>query len=164
MMDYRRSVCRMLHDEHVATLGLLDRVEDLLAKHRKAPPDGDDAGFRRLIGELQAAVEGEIGRHFAFEEEQLFPRIAEMGDADISEVLADEHAAILPLGQELVTMAAAAGSSAADDWAAFRRTGAELCRLMIEHIQKEEMALLPMLEDLLDDESDMELSTLYAQA
>jgi DUF438 domain-containing protein len=163
MMNYSRSVCRMLHDEHIATLGLLDRVESLLAKHRKSPPDAGDPGLGRLMSELQAAVEGEIGRHFAFEEEQLFPRIAELGDADICEVLADEHAAMLPLGQELVTMAAG-GDFTPENWSTFRNTGAELCRRMIEHIQKEEMALLPMLEELLDDDRDMELSTLYAQA
>jgi len=32
----------------------------------------------------------------------------------------------------------------------------------VSHIQKETMALLPMLDDLLDDETDRELSFAYA--
>jgi hypothetical protein len=32
---------------------------------------------------------------------------------------------------------------------------------MLAHIQKEEMALLPVLDDLLDAETDLELSTAY---
>ena len=51
-----------------------------------------------------------------------------------------------------------------DSWTQFRATAAELIERMIAHIQKEEMALLPMLEELLDDETDMELSTDYASS
>jgi hypothetical protein len=34
----------------------------------------------------------------------------------------------------------------------------------VAHIQKETMALLPLLEDLLDDDADRELSFAYAAA
>jgi hypothetical protein len=34
----------------------------------------------------------------------------------------------------------------------------------VAHIQKETMALLPMLDDLLDDDTDRELSMSYATA
>lgn len=35
---------------------------------------------------------------------------------------------------------------------------------MVSHIQKETMALLPLLEDLLDDETDRELAMAYVGA
>ena len=40
----------------------------------------------------------------------------------------------------------------------FRRLALELVERQVAHIQKESMALLPMLDDLLDDETDRALS------
>jgi hemerythrin-like domain-containing protein len=37
----------------------------------------------------------------------------------------------------------------------------ELVERQVSHIQKEEMALLPMLSDLLDDETDRRLASEY---
>jgi hypothetical protein len=38
----------------------------------------------------------------------------------------------------------------------------ELVERQVAHIQKETMALLPMLDDLLDDETDRQLAFTYA--
>ncbi len=43
-----------------------------------------------------------------------------------------------------------------------KRGALELVERLVAHIQKETMALLPMLEDLLDEDSDRELAFAYA--
>jgi len=49
-------------------------------------------------------------------------------------------------------------------WDRFRDLSAELIERMFAHIQKEEMALLPMLDDLLEAQDDMELAAAYSDA
>ena len=44
----------------------------------------------------------------------------------------------------------------------FRRCALELVERQVSHIQKESMALLPMLEELLDEDVDRELSFAYS--
>ena len=40
--------------------------------------------------------------------------------------------------------------------------GRELAERLVSHVQKEEMSLLPSLEDLLDEETDQALAGSYA--
>jgi hypothetical protein len=86
-----------------------------------------------------------------------------MGDADIGEHLRDEHNAILPIGEQVSALARAAleDGFTEQSWSHFRASTGELIERMLAHIQKEEMALLPVLDDLLDAETDLELSTAY---
>jgi hypothetical protein len=60
--------------------------------------------------------------------------------------------------------AAIAGTLDADGWRALARGTLELVERQVAHIQKETMALLPLLDDLLDDESDRQLALAYADA
>ncbi len=62
------------------------------------------------------------------------------------------------------TMARGTRDNTLDDetWSEFRRLGIELIERLVSHIQKEEMGLLPMIETLIDDEQDAELSNNYA--
>jgi hypothetical protein len=79
--------------------------------------------------------------------------------------LADRGAdAIRDVAQELLplTRAAAAGTLDGAGWDALKRGALELVERQVAHIQKEEMALLPLLEDLLDDETDRQLAFDYA--
>jgi hemerythrin-like domain-containing protein len=90
----------------------------------------------------------------------------EAGDGDMASLLAEEHASIRAVTGELLPLAraAAAGTLAASDWDALRRTALELVDRQVAHIQKETMALLPLLDDLLDEETDRELAFAYASA
>ena len=45
-----------------------------------------------------------------------------------------------------------------------KRGTLELVERQVSHIQKETMALLPLLDDLLDEETDRELAFAYASA
>ncbi len=155
---FSRQVSRALDDEHRASLALLGKVE--VACQRS---DRIDA---QLLAQFVRLLESDLLRHFAFEEESLFPRLADAGDGAVAALLADEHAAIREVAQELMPLARAAAAGPLDraDGARFRRTLLEYVERQVAHIQKETMALLPMLDDLLDDETDRELAFAYSAA
>ncbi|MGO8916882.1 MAG: hemerythrin domain-containing protein [Stellaceae bacterium] len=158
-MDFRRHVSRALHEDHVATIAVLERLETLLGRYlpSRPPPHADAA---RLLKELIAALDTEIGPHFTFEEASVFPLLGEAGDREMAAYLLEEHQAILPLAHRLVEIAksARAAGFAAEPWTQFHVTGAELIERLVSHVQKEEMGLLPALDDLLDDEADGRLA------
>lgn len=160
--SFQRQVSRALDDEHRLTLDLLDRVEHAF---KRAPrSDGEpQAELSALADRLTRHVQQEIDRHFAFEE-RLFPRLEDAGEGDIASLLREEHDAIRAVENELVLLArdAAAGVLDSAGWAALRRTVLELVERLLAHIHKETMALLPLLDDLLDEAADSELSIEYA--
>jgi hemerythrin-like domain-containing protein len=153
-------VSQALHDEHRANLDLLGRAEQVFARSGR----GDPSELARLAGALVRLLEADVGRHFDFEERELFPRLAEAGEGDIVDLLAEEHTAIRAVAAELLPLAraAAAGSLDAAGHDALRRGMPELVERQVAHIQKETMALLPMLDDLLDEDTDRELAFAYA--
>lgn len=165
-MSFSRRTAQLLHEDHQATVAVVEALDALIARSRKTPPDTSDAGVRKALASSTGAIEEEVSNHFTFEEEELFTRLEEMGDVGIGMVLRGEHAALLPLGKQVAEMAREALENGFTDasWAAFRDAAGELIERMFSHIQKEEMALLPMLEDILDEETDMDLATAYSNA
>lgn len=165
-MDFSRRVAQLLHEEHLATIVTIEALEGLIARTRRNIPDVKEDGVKRILRRATDTIELEVGNHFTFEENELFTRLADMGDVGIGEHLSEEHRAILPLAGQVAGLAREALNAGfnADSWAQFRTLGGELIERMLAHIQKEEMALLPMLEELLDPDTDMELSESYAQA
>ena len=159
-MGFRRHVCRTLHDDHSATLALLDRLEALLGRHGdRNPPPAGEAGVARLMKDLIFAVETEIGSHFAFEEEFVFPILGSAGDTEMVDLLLEEHRAILPMARQLVELARTGRDTgfASGAWSEFHSIGAELAERLHSHVQKEEMGMLPALDDLLDEGTDEQL-------
>ncbi len=165
-MDFARRTAQLLHEDHQATILVIEALEQLLAKAGRKAPATNDASVQKTLGLAASAIEQEVSAHFTFEETELFTRLEEAGDVGIGEHLRSEHAAILPLGQRVATLAADALANGFSDpgWGEFRAAAAELIERMFAHIQKEEMALLPMLDDLLDPETDMELATAYSDS
>ncbi len=164
-MEFRRHVCRTLHEDHVATLALLERLETLLGRHAPGQPaDAAKPEISRLLKELIRGLDAEIRPHFAFEEESLFPLLAEAGDREMGDYLAEEHALILPSAERVVALArkALAAGFSAEDWAAFHASAALLSEHLASHAQKEEGGLLPALDDLLDEETDGRLAVDFA--
>jgi len=151
-MDYRRQTPQALDAEHRASLGLYGKLEQALVAR-------DREGLARLAGPLARHLEAEVSHHFDFEERELFTRLAEAGEGDIAGLLAEEHAAIREVAAALLPLVEA-GPATLDAAQAgdFRRLALELVERQVAHIQKESMALLPMLDDLLDDETDRALS------
>jgi hemerythrin-like domain-containing protein len=147
-MEFDRRISRRLHEEHAATLALWGRVEQMLAS------GGLD---RALLRDAAAALAGEVSRHFEFEESALFPRLATAGEGDIAELLCEEHAAIRAAAARF-ERALERGTESELKPLAF-----EIAERIVAHVQKEEMSLLPALEDLIDEETDHELELAYAE-
>ncbi len=161
-MSPARLTSRLLHEEHRANLDLLGRLEVALSRalRRNAGRDGD---LMRLLAALALQLEQDVGRHFVFEERELFPRMARSGDGSIAALLAEEHDAIREVAAKLAPLMRAVSDGSLDDagWQSLRRGVLELVERQVSHIQKEEMALLPMLPDLLDEEIDSQLARDY---
>jgi len=163
-MEPARHVTRILHDEHVAALGMLNKLAGLLADSgREAPPAADAPALRTTLTGIATAIDGEITGHFAFEEDELFPRLEEVGDGDIGAILSEEHEIILPLGQRLSALARAAADDgfSVEAWQEFHRLGGEFVERLTGHIDKEEIGLAAAVDAMLDDETDNDLATAY---
>lgn len=153
----------MLHDEHRSNLGLLGRVEQALARG----PRGSGGQSREqldLMRALDRQLAQDVERHFPFEERELFPRMIDNGEDDIAGLLHEEHDAIRGVADELRPLLARAFEQTLDDagWGQLRTAALELVERQVAHIQKEEMSLLPLLDDLLDDETDRMLVMDYS--
>jgi hemerythrin-like domain-containing protein len=156
-MELNRQVTRRLHEDHVATLALWNRFEQAMAASARAwPAAAEELEIASLLRSCAAALAGELWRHFDFEESELFPRLVENGDGDIAELLAEEHAVIRSAAQGFTA------ALEARDWQQLRTAGLELSERLMAHAQKEEMSLLPAVEDLLDEETDTRLALDYA--
>jgi hemerythrin-like domain-containing protein len=164
-MTFSRRTAQLLHEDHRATIGVIEELDRLLSAHRRKVPDASDPHVSRILALAAGALEDEVNRHFDFEEKELFTRLEEMGDVAIGEHLRGEHRALSPLGQRVAELAREAQAEGFSDagWTEFRAAASELVERMLVHIQKEEMALIPALEDLLDAETDMQLSAAYSE-
>jgi hemerythrin-like domain-containing protein len=164
LATFTHRISQTLHDEHRATIALVERLEQLIARHRRGLPDVADRTIAQLLSDLSTGIEGEVERHFAFEEAKIFGYLAEIGDNEISVHLTDEHNAMRPLGKRVASLAReGAKGFDRDRWDEFCRLGQELAERMLAHIQKEEMALLPLLDEMLDSETDARLFQDYAE-
>lgn len=162
-MQFTRRTAQILHEDHRATLEMIEALETMIAKAKRSAPDVNDPAVRPTLEQAAIMIEQEVRGHFAFEEDELFTRLAEMGDEDIGNHLREEHQVMLPLGEEVSALASAAleNGFSDTDWSRFKTLAAELIERMLAHIQKEEMALLPLLDDILDAQTDFELSETY---
>jgi len=164
-MDGQGQVSRLLEDEHRANLDLLGRLEHRLARWPRGATQADGE-LTTLLGQLIRQLQRDTTRHFDFEENELFPRLADAGDGDIARLLREEHEAMRELSAELLplALAAAGGALDAEGWQALRRATLEMVERQVAHIQKENMALLPLLDELLDGETDQRLALDYMTA
>ncbi|MDH4095060.1 MAG: hemerythrin domain-containing protein [Betaproteobacteria bacterium] len=156
-MDFNRHISRRLHEEHEATLALWGRLEQALAMRGAKPPTEEDL---RLVRDCTAQIADEVTRHFAFEEKDLFPLLAASGEGDIAGLLAEEHATIREAARRFGELAQPSADLQAR-WPEARALALELAERLVSHVQKEEMSLLPSLEDLLDEETDQALAGSY---
>ncbi len=164
-MTFTNRISQTLHDEHGATVALMERLEQMLARGRRGePPKADDSTVARLLSDL-TGLETEIGRHFTFEEDHLFTYLEAMGDVGIGQHLRDEHETIRSLAVRVIALArAAAGKGFAPrEWQEFSRLGQELGDRLLAHVQKEEMALLPVIEEAMDAETEARLYGDYVE-
>jgi hemerythrin-like domain-containing protein len=165
-MSFTNRISQALHDEHGATVALMERLEQMLARARRSgPPNTADSTVTRLLSDLSTSMEAEVERHFAFEENHLFTYLEAMGDGGIGAHLTSEHAAMRPLAVRVaaIARAAAANGFTPADWEEFMRLSQELGDCMLAHVQKEEMALLPVIEETMDSETEARLYQEYVE-
>ena len=161
-MNLARQTSRRLFEEHLAVIALLERFGQALARLEGPPPAGDPA-WNLLLPQLVAAIEHEISGHFALEETQLFPLLRANGSGDLADLLLEEHARIGDVSRPLLELLkqARANNLNAAGWQSLRRLGLELVERLSAHAQMEQGSLVPLVDELLDEETDMEIWTEY---
>ena len=165
-MSFTNRISQTLHDEHGATVALIERLEQLVARNRRGgPPNSADSAVARLLSDLSTGLGAEVERHFVFEEDHLFTYLEAMGDGGIGSHLTSEHAAIRPLATRVAEIARAVGGKtfAPAEWEEFARLSQELGDCLLAHVQKEEMALLPVIEDNMDPATEARLYQEYVE-
>jgi hemerythrin-like domain-containing protein len=162
-MQFQTATSRKLAEEHDASLALLGRLERSLLD----VPAGNlpDEAFAMLAKQVARAVSGEVDRHFRFEEDELFPRLAASGEADLVDLLLEEHRTIRGNAADLLPMlhAASEGVLDASRFAALKPVALEFVERLESHIHKEDAALLPAVDAVLDGNVDREIALAYAQ-
>jgi len=155
---FANRISQTLHEEHSATIELMERLESAIP--RKAPPSAGDV----LLRDIVAAIDNDTIRHFDFEENHLFPLLASVGDQLIGDHLTEEHTAMRPVAERLKGLCEAASQDGfdAESWKQFQRAGAEFVQRMLIHVQKEEMALLPLIDGTMDSATEARLYEVYA--
>ena len=163
-MEFQRQITRKLHDEHVNIIALLDRFGQALSGLRAQVPAAGDSGWNVLLVQLGAALRHEVTRHFALEENQLFPLLRERGEGDLADLLLEEHASIREVSDPLIDLISRArlGQLDAAGWRMLKAHGLELVERLSSHAQKEQGALVPLVDELLDETTDNLLWTEYA--
>lgn len=164
-MDFRCQTNKRLHEEHAASLSLLARLERAVSGRSCAyPPAAQDREWQACAGAVLAAIDVEVARHFDFEERELFPRLEQSGDGDLAALLAEEHVTIRAVAQRLAELLrdALGGGLAPPQWQTLKTLALEFSERLAAHAQKEDGALLPVLEQLLDEETDRALFGAYA--
>lgn len=166
MFTINSKIGQLLHEDHMQTIGLLQKLEEfLIGQTSKRPPDVKNDAVAKLLKDVARIIDDEITRHFGFEEEHLFPALAAAGESGMTSFLMQEHGMIRPVAQEMGAHAREAMEKGftPDSWRQFHSLGLEMVEREIFHIQKEEMGLLAAVSALIDPEVDAELSMKFAE-
>jgi hemerythrin-like domain-containing protein len=161
------ALAEILHQEHVTTIIALSALEDrILGHHKNKPIDAKVAGGRAELQALLDVIDREINQHFRFEEEHLFPALANRGYDELAKLLEQEHDAIRALTASLEAVAVPALVQGFDreSWKSYREAGMDLVPSVMFHIQKEETAVIERLSDFLAAETDHALAEEYSRA
>ena len=164
-MEPRNQTCRRLHEEHEAVFELLRRFRRALsAASADAVPDLAGPAWSALLRDVRSGLEGEVARHFEFEERSLFPLLVAAGEGDMVELFNEDHAIVRAVAAPLLELLAASQARALEraGWQSLRRLGLELCDSLSGHAEREEQALLPALESVLSGDQDRDLFAAYA--
>lgn len=162
-MSHDALLSELLHREHLETLAVAGELEARVDDRRAGPIKiGDDD--RSQLQALIRIADVDIGRHYRFEEEVLFPKLAAAGLGPMIEVLVMEHDAVRAIVGPLraAAEAALAVGFTQETWATFREGVFDLINSVSFHIQKEELGVIRQLATVLGADADRELGRLYA--
>lgn len=149
----------ILHQEHQRTLIALDDLDQW--RDRPMPNHMDD--INDLLTRLIDVCESDVTRHYAFEEENLFPILRQNGADFMANMLSGEHTIIRPIAQELCANATQSlkDGFTLESWQRFQELSFEFIGHETFHIQKEEMGLINALNMMLTPEVEASLIALY---
>lgn len=164
-MEFHARICRRLHEEHAAVFELCRRIDAAFARQTD-PPATDDATWIALLRKIGQAMEQEVWRHFEFEERALWPLLRDAGDGDLAVLLDEEHEVIRDVAETLASGIATglAGKLDRAAWQRLKTAALEFSERLVSHAQKEDLSLLPALDNLLTPEQDSEMFGAYAMA
>ena len=163
MMVLRRQTSRQLHEEHVHVLGLLEKLGAAATRLGGTPPAPADQTWGQLLAQLANALQHEVTRHFDLEEKSLFPLLRDNGHGDLAELLHEEHQVIREVARPLLELVARARTGSLDGagWKSMRLLMLELVDRLGAHARMEEDALVPVVDEILDEDTDMEIWTAH---
>ena len=164
-MDFQRQTNRRLYEEHAASVQLLARLESVVTgRAGPFPPAAGESAWPGFARTLLTAIEVEVARHFEFEERDLFPRLEEAGDGDLVALLNEEHETIRAVAAPLAALLRQSLGEGLQpqQWQSLKTLALEFSERLSSHAQKEDGALLPVLDNLLDEDTDRELFGAYA--
>jgi iron-sulfur cluster repair protein YtfE (RIC family) len=157
---------RVLHEEHFRILvwicDLQNRVTGEVGEQR---PDLDNDQDKHEMDDLIGFLD-QLMAHHAFEEEVVFPLLRAQNNAELANLLTDEHAVIEPTAHLLRTLALEILRQGCGNgrWRRFQKVAQELFLETIDHLEKEELILLQRLDSLLDAETDHQLALQHVSA
>jgi hemerythrin-like domain-containing protein len=163
-MSHDALLSQLLHREHLETLAVAGELEARVDDRRAGPINVGDEADRAQLQALIHMAEADIGRHYRFEEEVLFPKLAAAGLGPMVEVLVMEHDSVRAI---VVPLRATAEAALADGftkatWSTFRDGVFDLINSVSFHIQKEELGVIRQLATVLGVDADRDLGRLYA--
>jgi len=163
MRILKRQTSRQLYEEHIHVIGLLDRLALAAARLGGTPPAPNDGIWSQLLPQLANALQHEVTRHFDLEEQKLFPILREHGHGDLAELLHEEHQVIREVARPLFDLVARARTETLDaaGWKSLRALLLELVDRLGSHARMEQDALVPVVDEILDDETDLEIWTAH---
>ena len=125
-----------LESEHVEVMGAV-------ALLRPAIETRDDVALKDALAAGEQALGAALTKHSEVEDDDLFPRIAEMIGQGMVDVFIEEHVRIRRLRDEVYD---SMGRGRADFDGC-----AELCDLLTDHMEREDKVLFPAARGALDD-------------
>jgi len=66
-MNFTRRTAQMLHEDHQATIQVIETLDQMIARARKTAPDIGDPSVQTTLKTAASAIEEEVSAHFAFE-------------------------------------------------------------------------------------------------
>jgi hemerythrin-like domain-containing protein len=146
----REDPIKELSREHQAALAALSRLESVLKEGRESGALSESA--RSYCGEFVAILENDISRHFAKEEQALFPALepALGKDSGPLAVMNLEHRELRASFYAFTHLVGTInGGGAVPD--GLVGAGVGLISLLREHIDKEDQVLFPTARDILSE-------------
>lgn len=151
---------KVLHEEHFRILiWICDLQNRVTGDVGGQPPDLDNDHDKDELQDLIGSLD-QIMAHHAFEEDVVFPLLRAEGNAELINLLTDDHVSIEPIAHRLRTLTTEILRHGPGNgrWAEFRKVAQDLFSEMIGHLEKEELTILQRLDSLLDPETDHRLA------